>query len=421
VNALRAYRTSRPYLDTLHLLADLPLGVVWGSLVITFVATSAGLAVTLLGIPLLVLTLWATKGIGALERRRARRLLAHEVAAPVPIARRAGFGGVVDAMRDPVAWKAAAYSVALLVWGPIGFSLAVTLVALALGSTAVLWTWALPADSMSWGTTSLTGSDRFVVSVLYSALGVVTVYVLPVAMRAISGVDRWLVTSLLGTSRTDELEQRVEQLTESRDASVSAAAAELARLERDLHDGTQQRLVSLAMELGVARERLAAGAPAERVLPLVDAAHTSSKEAIAELRELVRGVQPAVLTDRGLDAALSGLAARSPVPVTVEVDPSLEVRRPTPAVESTAYFVVAEALTNAAKHARATRVRVDARRRGGDLVVTVDDDGVGGAVSAPTGGLAGMRDRALAVDGQVRVVSPEGGPTTIELVVPCGS
>ena len=211
-------------------------------------------------------------------------------------------------------------------------------------------------------------------------------------------------------------------------ASLSGAATELARLERDLHDGTQQRLVSLAMELGVAKERLASGEPAERVLPLVTAAHDSSKAAIAELRELVRGVQPGVLADRGLDAALSGLAVRSPIPVDVVVDVPA---RPLPPVEAAAYFIVAEALTNAAKHSGATRLWVDVRRipsatspdqRGADqLRLTVTDNGRGGAVISPVGGLGGMRDRARSVEGSLTVDSPPGGPTVIRAELPCGS
>jgi signal transduction histidine kinase len=213
----------------------------------------------------------------------------------------------------------------------------------------------------------------------------------------------------------------VTELEESRDASVSASAAELRRIERDLHDGAQQRLVSLAMNLGMAKERLDA-VDDPRARELVGQAHEEAKQAIVELRDLVRGIHPAVLTDRGLDAAVSAVAARCPVPVKVRSD--LPGRLPS-TCEATAYFVVAEALTNVAKHSGATSAKVDLSVRPGDrgdvLVAEVSDDGVGGAVDTGSGGLHGLADRVRAVEGSLRVASPTGGPTTIFAEVPCGS
>jgi signal transduction histidine kinase len=196
---------------------------------------------------------------------------------------------------------------------------------------------------------------------------------------------------------------------------VGAGEAERRRIERDLHDGAQQRLVSLAMDLGRAKARFADDPEGARAI--IDQAHVEAKEALVELRNLVRGVHPPVLADRGLDAALSGLAALSPVPVTVRADMPV---RAAPSVEAIAYFVVAEALTNIAKHARATRAEISADRRGDLLHIMIRDDGIGGA--DPRGqGLSGLADRVTGVDGRLSVHSPAGGPTVIEVDLPCGS
>jgi signal transduction histidine kinase len=214
------------------------------------------------------------------------------------------------------------------------------------------------------------------------------------------------------------LRQRVETLTVSRDASVDVADAERRRIERDLHDGVQPQLVNLAMDLGLARQKLAKDSDADPALvAIVERAHDDSKRAVSDLRNMVRGIHPAVLTDRGLDAAVSALAARSPMPVEVNI---VLPARPPATVESAAYFVIAEALTNAAKHSGALLVRIDGRVVNGLLRVEVTDDGVGGASLQPSGGLAGLQGRLAALEGRLRVASPIGGPTTVlaELPVP---
>ena len=197
---------------------------------------------------------------------------------------------------------------------------------------------------------------------------------------------------------------------------LDAADAERRRIERDLHDGAQQRLVSLAVNLGLARATL--GDLPEDARKVIDEAHREAKEAIAELNNLVRGLHPAVLEDRGLDAALSGVAARLPIPVRVAVDLP---QRPSPTVEAVAYFVVSEALTNVVKHAQATRAEVTVERIGETLLVVVADDGVGGADLAAAGGtgLAGLAKRVASVDGTLSCRSPAGGPTVITVELPC--
>jgi len=186
------------------------------------------------------------------------------------------------------------------------------------------------------------------------------------------------------------------------------------QIERDLHDGAQQRLLSLGMDLGMALEKFDSDPDAAR--GLVGDAHAELQRAIAELRNLARGIHPAVLTDRGLDAALSALAARSTVPVKLDVQLK---ERPPASVEATAYFIVAEALTNAARYAHANAVAVKVHQHGDKLHIEVADDGVGGAAQRPGGGLAGLADRASSVEGTLRISSPTGGPTVVAAELPC--
>ncbi len=234
----------------------------------------------------------------------------------------------------------------------------------------------------------------------------------PWIVRGLATANRMLVRGMIGS----DVFARERTLTESRAAAVDLAAEDRRRIERDLHDGVQQRLVSLAMDLGRAKEKL--DTDPERAKELVDEAHDEAKRAITEVRDLARGIHPAVLTDRGLDAALSSLAARSPVPVDVRVE---VVERPPASVEAAAYFVVSEALTNVTKHANATKANVTVRRSDDRLTIQVQDDGVGGASIASGSGLAGLRDRLGALDGELHLLSPAGGPTILMAEIPCGS
>jgi signal transduction histidine kinase len=221
---------------------------------------------------------------------------------------------------------------------------------------------------------------------------------------------------LLSPTESDALRARVVELKETRARVVDAADAERRRIERDLHDGTQQQLVAIAMNLG--RAKLKLDEDPEGAKELVVQAHQDAKDSIVELRNVIRGVHPAVLEDRGLDAALSALAARSPVPVRLDVAVPV---RPTRTAEAVAYFVVSEALTNVAKHARASHVGVEVATVGGRLLVTVSDDGVGGADGRPDSGLTGLRERVRAVDGTFDLTSRPGAGTTLRVAVPCAS
>jgi signal transduction histidine kinase len=243
----------------------------------------------------------------------------------------------------------------------------------------------------------------------------------PWLARQVTRADERLVRALLGPGRREELALRVESLARSRADLVDAADAERRRIERDLHDGAQQRMVSLAMNLGMARERL--DGESEPVRLALAAAHDEAVLALTELRQFIRGLHPAVLSDRGLVAALSGLAARAPLPVKLHVD----VPRPaSAAVEAVAYFIVSEALANVAKHAQASRAEVAVTRTGSTLLIAVSDDGRGGAASGRSDGvdgtgLRGLAQRAAAVDGTLSIDSPPGGPTVITAELPCES
>ncbi len=294
--------------------------------------------------------------------------------------------------------------------GIVNFTVAVTMWALAFGGTTYpLWGWAVPQTD--WHDRVVHGWLKTGYISAAFVVGVLALIATPHIVRGLAAMDRGLIKGLLGGSPTAELRQRVESLTVSRDASVDIADAERRRIERDLHDGVQAQLVTLAMDLGMARQKLEAGSNADpAVLALVERAHDDSKRAVSDLRNLVRGIHPAVLTDRGLDAAVSALAARSTIPVEVNISLA---ERPPATIESAAYFVIAEALTNAAKHSGASLVRVDGRAVDGRLRIEVTDDGHGGAAPQDGGGLAGLSSRLAAVEGRLRIASPVGGPTTI--------
>jgi len=250
--------------------------------------------------------------------------------------------------------------------------------------------------------------------VFLTLAGLAGLFVAPWLTAGVQRLDVRAAQALLGPSRADELEQEVEHLTQTRAGVVDAADAERRRLERDLHDGTQQRLVSLAINLGMAR---AQATSTEEARQAIAEAHEEAKAALAELRDLIRGLHPAVLEDRGLDAALSGVTARMPIPVRLSVD--LQNRRPAPVIEAVAYFVVSEGLANIAKHAQASQAEIVVQRAGDRLHIIVSDDGVGGANPARGTGLAGLRKRAESVDGTFDISSPPGGPTLLTVDLPC--
>jgi signal transduction histidine kinase len=244
-------------------------------------------------------------------------------------------------------------------------------------------------------------------------LGLVCLFGWPLLARLGSAIDVSLARALLGPSRSGQLSAEVQRLGEARTLAVESAETERRRIERDLHDGLQPKLVSLALELGLAKARFDRDPASAR--SLINQAHEEAKTAIEDLRGLVRGIHPSVLDERGLDAAFSALVANCSVPVRVEVSLG---QRPDQAVEAVAYFVVAEAITNVTKHSGASRAAVMITEGAGLLRILVEDDGSGGAQVEPGGGLAGLAARVAAIDGTFHVTSPPGGPTHLEAVIP---
>jgi signal transduction histidine kinase len=244
-------------------------------------------------------------------------------------------------------------------------------------------------------------------------LGLICLFGWPLLARLGSAVDVSLARALLGPSRSGQLSEEVQRLGEARTLAVESAESERRRIERDLHDGLQPKLVSLALELGLAKARFERDPASAR--SLLNQAHEEAKTVIEDLRGLVRGIHPSVLDERGLDAAFSALVANCSVPVRVEVRLA---QRPDKAVEAVAYFVVAEAITNITKHSDASRASVVITEGAGMLRVLVEDNGSGGAQAEPGSGLAGLAARVTAIDGTFRVTSPPGGPTCVEAVIP---
>ena len=321
--------------------------------------------------------------------------------------------GPLKALRHAPTWRSLGYS---LLHFPLGiFTFAVTTAAW--GASLSLLTmpfWLDHVPSRRADLWVLTATDERTAWAL-AGFGVLVGVMAVVLTYALTTLEGELARALLGPTQRD-LERRVQELRTSRSQVVDSVDAERRRIERDLHDGAQQRLVSLAMNLGRARSSYDKDPAGARLL--LDEAHLDAKRALTELRDLARGIHPAVLTDRGLDAALSGLAGSSPVPVTVQV--RVEPRC-TPTIEAIAYFVVSEALANVAKHARAKAVHIEVQRIHDRLLVSIRDDGVGGADPSRGSGLVGLRDRVAGVDGSLHVESPVGGPTIVKAELPCGS
>ena len=404
------------WLALVHLFAGFVIGLVVFTVMVTGISVGFGLlAVFGLGALVLASVFWFSGQVARAERARFALLLGERITAPPPDAPGLkGWRGMWRAATRAAMWKHTAYSLIRL---PLSAIEVVPLMLVWSGGLALatlpFYNFALPGGAAHLGSWRLGG---FWCPTLSLLIGVALLFTAPVLTRALAISDAYVARRLLGPPRSQaELTARIGQLETSRARVIDAAEAERMRIERDLHDGAQQRLVSLAMELGRAKAKFETDPQAAAAI--VGQAHEQAKEALAELRNLVRGVHPPVLSDRGLDAALSGLAAISPVPVTVRVD--LPVRPPASA-EAIAYFVVAEALTNVAKHARATRAEVTVTRSGGLLSLVISDDGIGGADPAGQG-LSGLAARVAGVDGQLRVTSPPGGPTSIGVVLPCGS
>jgi signal transduction histidine kinase len=410
------WRSARPWITTGGLLVSAVLGGLF-SIITTLALLLVGLTAWIIGLGLMVRAgaLWLSAWQASVDRRRIQwfdGIVIQPLALP-RVAPGAGLRARQEAWaRSPWLWRLPAYQLARL------------LLVCVLGFGAVTWWWGCiicfvlaaqpprPVHFLAWvyGSASL-GPVSLTVLVLAGVAGLLA---WPAVVRTIPAADVWLGRWLLGPSRASALSTEVARLSRARSQAVAAAEAERRRIERDLHDGLQPQLVSLALDLGLAKVRLRTDPAAAQ--SLIDRAHEEAKRAAEDLRNLVRGIHPSVLDERGLDAALSALVASCPVPVAVTV--SLAAR-PGQAPEAAAYFLVAEAITNITKHASARHGAVTITSAAGALLVTVEDDGAGGARLEPGGGLAGLAGRIASLDGTFRLTSPAGGPTRIEAVIPC--
>ncbi|QPP07269.1 sensor histidine kinase [Streptomyces bathyalis] len=397
-----------------YVLVALPIAVL--GFVYAYIATSVGvlLSLTLIGLPWLVIVLRGARGLGSLHRGLVR-LLGVAVTTPERVRRAPGvLGWIRSGLSDAVGWRTLAY---LFLKGPLGVAEAVV-VLLTWGSGIAhlcypLWWQALWPSSLSIPTPN--GDfhfDTWPRAFLASALGAVLLLAAPWVLRALLLVDTALLRYLLGPTASA---RRIQHLEETRAHAVEDSAQRLRRIEQDLHDGAQVRLVTLAMHLSAAKDRLAVLPTADPALSgLISGAHQNAKDALVELRSLVRGIHPPIL-DKGLDAALATLAASGSVPVRLRVTLP---ERSSPAIESIAYFCTAELLANVAKHSQARQAAVTVTEEDGLLRIVVRDDGAGGGRILEGGGLAGLAERLGTVDGRLVIDSPHGGPTVVTVELP---
>ncbi|MFD0308663.1 sensor histidine kinase [Streptomyces sp. NPDC127119] len=402
-----------PWRAAAYLLTGAVTGVVALAAIVAVTAVCGALALLVVGLPLLVVVALSGLPVARAERRRLR-LTDDDPASgrhrePTAPGLRAW---LTTRLRERATWRELGYALlfAVLLW-PVD-ALAVTvalLVPLSMAATPLLMATAGGGEETKvlklWTVT--TWPTAFGVTVLGLLLMALCCYVLGVAAGARAELARLLIAS-----REDELDARVVELAGSRVRLVDAFEAERRRIERDLHDGAQQRLVALSMTLGLARLDAPPGPLADQLAR----AHEQAAQALAELRELIHGIHPKVLADYGLRAAVADAADRSAVPVDVDLE--LPGRLPGP-VESAAYFVVCEALANVARHSGADRARVSGGHRDGRLILQVCDDGRGGADASAGTGLTGLADRMSVLDGRLALSSPPGGPTLLLVEVPC--
>jgi signal transduction histidine kinase len=416
----------RAWAELAWLAATVPLAAAGFAVLVPLLLAGAGLAVIAIGVPMAAAVVLAARRLARLHLRLASALLGENLS-PLPPPRPAGglLGWVRSALGDPAGWRAVAY---VMLRAPLAVAGAYLVVA--------LWVYYglldLLAPLQALYHQGQPGFRPFVLrapdnaalltvrtapgTLALLAIGMISLLAAPWAVRAVAAADRLLARAVFGAGR---LSERVRELEQARARAVDDSAATLRRIERDLHDGPQVRLTALAMVLGEVGEslhdvRLGDDREDARIRGLIGSAHRNATETLTELRDLARGIHPPVL-DRGLEAALASLAATSPVPAMLTV--TLPAR-PSPAIESIAYFCAAELLANVAKHSRASRAAITVTGRHGRMVLTVTDDGCGTAGLDPGGGLAGLAERISTVDGRLTLASPAGGPTAVTIDLP---
>ncbi|MBC9713736.1 sensor domain-containing protein [Streptomyces sp. TRM66268-LWL] len=425
---LRAPLNRRAWREAAYLLITGLTGLTGAVLLLVLLALGFGFVLSLLGAVLGLLLTVAGLGLaraeGRLHRRLAATLLGERIPAPRAPGARADaglFGRLDHRLRDVSGWRQVGYVLAKLPLSLVGLYAVQWWVIGLINLTAPV-RWGLFGQGDGGGILLMTplpagGSPTahsFTGTLLGIPMGLVTLLIAPWFTRAVALVDRRLMRALLGPG---SLAQRVRDLEETRALAVDDSVALLRRVERDLHDGAQVRLVALALGLDMVKSKLAdeSTLDLDAVRRLVDGAHHNATEALTELRDLARGIHPPVL-DEGLAHALETLTARAPVPVQLTVDVS---ERPSPAIESIAYFCTAELLTNVIKHSGAARATVSAvTRPDGTLRLQIGDDGHGGAEAGTGSGLTGLLQRVRTVDGTLEIRSPQGGPTMITVDLP---
>ena len=421
VSFWRAPFVSRTWAELLYAVIGLPLAVLGFGLAVGFIAAGIGSAVTVVGLFLLAFAVILGRWLGALDRGLLNGLLGERIQRPRRFVstRRGLFGRLLSRILDPIGWRGLAYQLVRFPLAVVIFCVTVTFWAYTLGGLTY-WAWRrfLPAqmgyDGLLHRGASLWNSqssgyflDTWPRVLATALIGVVLFWLTPWIVHGFVSLDRMLGRALLGPL---PVSQRVRELELSRSDAVNTSNEQLRRIERDLHDGTQARLVALAMNLGQAKEDLSSDDPvaAARAKALIEGAHQQTKETLTELRDLARGIHPPIL-DNGLESALTSLGARSPIRVNLAIDLP---RRPSMTAETITYFAIAELLTNAVKHSAATAISVRLRPRGDEIVFSVADNGRGGAVLGGGSGLDGLQRRLATVDGTLDLDSPLGGPTT---------
>jgi len=424
---LRAPFTRRTVRELLYCGIGGITGVIGFSITVVMLALGLTISVsvlgTVVGLLLLILALRVSRRLGGLHRRLAWWLLRYQVEAPPKFQRGTGILNRIDKrLRDRAAWRGVTYNLVKLPVAAVQLY-AITIACIGLADITYPVDWVLFRHGATGpmvvvfpllgGTFNVYG---FAGTYLAAIAGAFCVLAGTWLARGINAGDRRLVRSLLGRSSMSE---RVSELERTRTLAVEDSAAALRRVERDLHDGAQMRLAALAMNLGMAREKLGdddvARPDSATVRELLDAAHRNAVDALADLRDLARGIHPPAL-DNGLPSALATLAASSAIPASVTAEIG---DRPAPAIETIAYFCAAELIANATKHSYANQIKINIfTERTGVLRLEVTDDGIGGADAAHGSGLAGLAQRVSTVDGRIDLSSPPGGPTTVSVELP---
>jgi signal transduction histidine kinase len=410
-------------IDTGYIMFAFPIATTAFVLIVTGFSAGVGMLATVVGLPVLVATLFVARFFADVERLRIPAVLRRPRTRPTYRTPEPGDGfwkRMVIPLSQTQFWLDMAHAILYFPIAVTTFCVVVTWWSVAIGGTLnIAWDWSIPRGEDDTSLAELIGlGDGDLARVgLQTAIGLLCLVTLPAVVRGCALLQATFSRSLL--TGVAEMRQQITVLTEQKAAAVSAEATALRRLERDIHDGPQQRLVRLAMDLGRARQQLDKDPSALR--QTLDEALSQTRETLDELRALSRGIAPPVLTDRGLPSALAALASRCTVPVELAIDPELGTPqgRLDPAVENTAYFAVAEALTNVAKHSGAANCWVTVAHGPGRLGIQIIDDGDGGAHVSKGHGLSGLSDRVRATGGTLIVVSPAGGPTEVRAELPC--